>query len=159
MATRAYKVFGAALARLNAYIAEHNGRYSAVRELVLEKACYLPQPFTAEQLLEACQADNISKGTIYNTLRLFIDAHIINAFDRQREHKVTEYEVITTTQIRLQTICERCGKIQSFHDPVVERVIRERKYPNFILQHFTLLAYGQCRRCKEKKAPKTQQKK
>jgi Fe2+ or Zn2+ uptake regulation protein len=148
-----------ALTRLNAYIAEHNGRYSAVREQVLEKACYLPQPFTAEQLVAVCADDRISKGTIYNALRLFVKVNIVHAFDRQREHKVTEYEIVTTTQNRLQTVCEKCGKVQSFHDQVIERIIRERKYSNFILQHFTLLAYGQCRRCKEKQTQKTQQKK
>lgn len=158
MATKAYKVFGAALAKLNAYIEEHNGRYSAVREQVLERACYLPQPFTAEQLEATCASDRISKGTIYNNLRLFVSAHIISAFDRQRDHKVTEYELVTTKQVRMQTVCEKCGKIHVFHDPAIERIIEERKYINFNLQHFTLIAYGQCRRCKEKQQ-KTQQKK
>ena len=158
MATKAYKIFGAALAKLNAYIKEHGGRYSAVREQVLERVCYLPQPFTAEQLETACANDHISKGTIYNALRLFVKLNIVHAFDRQREHIVTEYEVVTTKQVRMQVVCEKCGKVQTFHDQAIERIIRERKYSNFTLQHFTLFAYGQCRRCKDKQE-KAQQKK
>ena len=154
MATKAYKIFGTALTRLNAYIEEQGGRYSAVREVVLEKACSLPQPFTAEQLEEACRVDRISKGTIYNALRLFVNAHIVHAFDRQREHMTTEYELITGNPIRMQTVCEKCGRVHVFHDPAIERIIRERRYSNFNLQHFTVFVYGQCRRCKEKTQPK-----
>ena len=50
-----FKVFGGALERMNAYIQENGGRYSAVRENVLEHACMLPQPFTAEQLEKEIQ--------------------------------------------------------------------------------------------------------
>ena len=151
MATKVFKIFGAALARLNAYISEHDMRYSAVREMVLEQVCLLPQPFTADQLTKACLAERISQGTVYNTLRLFIDAQIIHAITRQRGQTATQYEVITGNQIRMQVVCQKCGRVSNFHDPAIERIIRERKYSNFNLQHFTVIAYGECRRCKEKK--------
>ena len=65
--------YDAALVRLNTYIAEQNMRVSTVREMVLEQVCLLPQPFTADQLAKACQAERISVGTVYNALSLFLN--------------------------------------------------------------------------------------
>ena len=74
--SKIFKLFGAALERLNAYMVSHNMRFSPVREMVLEQACLLPQPFTATQLVEACVSEHISQGTVYNCLQVFVDASI-----------------------------------------------------------------------------------
>jgi len=143
-----FKVFGGALERMNAYIQENRGRYSAVRENVLEHACMLPQPFTAEQLETACQSEKISSGTIYNCLQLFLKANIIHATKRQKGHQATEYELITGNPIRMQRICQKCGRVTNFRAPAIDRLIREQKTQSFFMQHYTLLIYGECRRCR-----------
>lgn len=150
--SKIFKIFGGALERMNAYLAAHNMRFSPVREVVLEQACLLPQPFTAAQLVEACLSERISQGTVYNCLQLFVEAQILHANERQRGRAAIEYEIITGNQIRMQVICQKCGRVSSFRDPAIERIVRERKYSNFNLQHFTLYVYGECRRCKQKKS-------
>ena len=154
--SKVFKIFGAALERMNTYLQEHGGRYSAVRERVLEQACLLPQPFTAEKLEEACQSESISSGTIYNCLKLFLDANIIHATKRQKGHQATEYELITGNPIRMQRICQKCGRNTNFRSPAIDYMIREQKTQGFFMQHYTLLIYGECRRCKvlEAKAKK-----
>lgn len=145
---KVFKVFGAALERMNTYVQEHGGRYSSVREMVLEHACMLPQPFTAEQLEVSCQSEKVASGTIYNCLQLFLAANIIHATKRQKGHQATEYELITGNQNRMQRICQKCGSVANFRAPLIDQVIREHKTQSFFMQHYTLFVYGVCRKCK-----------
>jgi len=134
---------------MSAYARENNMRLSLVRNMVLQRICQLPQPFTAEQLVEACQDIRVSVGTVYNLLRLFVLAHILHATSRQRGKTAVEYELMTGgPTIRMEVICQKCGRISEFHDPAIERMISDRKYTNFIAQHMTLFVYGECRICR-----------
>lgn len=155
---KVFKIFGAALERMNAYVQEHKGRYSSTREKVLEQVCVLPQPFTAEQLEAACQGDKISSGTVYNCLQLFLNANIIHATKRQKGHQATEYELITGNQIRMQRVCQQCGRATNFRAPAVDHLIRDLKSQNFFMQHYTLFLYGECRKCRLQREKKAQKK-
>lgn len=152
------KTYKGALAKLNAYVKEHKMRASQVREMVLEQVCQLHQPFTAEQLIQACAPERISQGTIYNALDLFVEAQLVHAAERQRGRAATEYELITGHGVRMQMECQRCGRIVEFHDKAVARLVQERKYSNFNVQHFSLFVYGECKLCRrlqKAKADKT----
>lgn len=151
-ANRSYDI---ALARLNAYIKAKKLRASTTRNKVLEKICRLRQPFTAEQLTEACAEEIVSLATIYNALTLFVSAQIIHASHRQRGSTVTEYELITGSSNRLQIICTTCGKKSNFHDNAIERQIKEHQFYKFDYQHFSLFVYGECNTCKKKKQQTT----
>lgn len=123
-------------------------RPTAERRMVLEQVCQLPQPFTAEQLIEVCSEQRISVGTVYNTLNLFISARILHAIERQRGKAATEYELIIGSQARMIVICERCGRQTELHDKAIDRLVRERRYSNFKMQHFSLFVYGECKICR-----------
>ena len=126
-------------------------RPSVVRNAVLEQACYLPQPFTAKQLVEVCKEQRISIGTVYNSLNLFISAQILHATERQRGKMATEYELITGNQHHMQIICQKCGRVSDIQDRAIARLIQERKYSNFTLQHYSLFVYGECKVCRRLK--------
>lgn len=134
--------------QLDRYIAEHNMRPSKVRNMVLEQVCLLSQPFTADQLAKACEAERISIGTVYNTLSLFISAQILHATQRQRGRTATEYELVTGAHNRIQMICQRCGRVANLRDKAIENLIERRKYSNFNEQHFSLFVYGECKHCR-----------
>ena len=121
-----------------------------VRNMVLQQVCQLPQPFTAEQLTTVCQAERISVGTVYNSLNLFVLAQILHATSRQRGKSATEYELTTTNTIRMQVVCQNCGRVTDFHDAAIERLVAERKYSNFNVQHMSLFVYGECKICRRK---------
>ena len=125
-------------------------RPSKVRNMVLEQVCLLPAPFTAEQLVEACAPQHISVGTVYNALRLFVDAEIIHGIMRQRGRMTAEYEVITKTGNSFQIICPKCGRVANIDDKAITRLIEERKYSNFRMDHFSLYVYGECKLCRRK---------
>lgn len=141
-------VYNTALERLNQYVLAQNKRPSKVRDQVLEQAFLLPQPFTAEQLEKACQPLRISTGTVYNSLNLFVSAQILHCTTRQRGKAATEYEWMTGSPTRMQVICEKCGRISDFHDKAIDRLIQERRYSNFVLQHYSLYVYGECKVCR-----------
>jgi Fe2+ or Zn2+ uptake regulation protein len=102
------KSYKSAQERLNRYVRDHEMRPSKVRNMVLEQVLALPQPFTAEQLIETCAADHISVGTVYNALNLFLDAHILHAYKRQEGQRATEYELIAAASNKIQMICKKC---------------------------------------------------
>lgn len=145
------KTYDTALAKLNAYIKKQGLRNSSVRNQVLEQICHLRQPFTAEELTQACEEDRISIATIYNALTLFVTAQIVHASKRQRGRTAIEYELITGSSNRLQVICTGCGRKATFHDKALEKMIVERQYYNLSMQHFSLFVYGECRLCRQKK--------
>ena len=133
---------------MNDYLKEKGLRPSVVRDFVLDRACELPQPFTARQLAEVCKAERISVGTVYNSLNVFVDAQILHVIERQRGRAAMEYEVVTTNVTHMQFICKKCGRTVEFNDKAIARLIKERKYSNFNLQHFSLLVYGECKICR-----------
>ena len=136
---------------LNDYLRERDMRLTVERQIVLNELCALPQPFTAEQLEEACRRERISRGTIYNTLKLMEDAHLLHTLERQRGRTVNEYELTQGTVNHMQVVCTKCGRVTDFHDKAITRLIQARKYNNFNMQHFTLIAYGECRLCRSRK--------
>ena len=144
---KSQKTYEAALVKLNEYIAEHHMRKSRVREMVLEHACMLPLRFTAEKLEQACAAERISKGTVYNVLDILVKAHILHAIDRQQGRTATLYEIAPGKQIHIQIRCNRCGKVTEIRDKAIDHVIRMHKYFNFEVQRYTVLIYGECKYC------------
>ena len=143
--------YQASLDALNAYLDAHEMRMTTVRQIVLNEICQLPQPFTAEQLEEVCRSERISKGTVYNTLKLLEDAHILHVLERQKGRTVNEYEITRAEANRMQVVCTRCGRVTEFHDKAIARLMLERRFPNFNVRHFTLLAYGECKTCSKLK--------
>ena len=142
------KIHNLAVKQLNTYVREKGMRPSRVRNMVLEQVCLLPQPFTAEKLVQVCQAERISVATVYNCLNLFLLAQILYAHDRQRGRAATEYELVIGKPMRIQMMCTRCGRLTEIHDKAIERLVKERKYSNFNLQHFSLFIYGECKICR-----------
>ncbi|MBQ6748958.1 MAG: transcriptional repressor [Paludibacteraceae bacterium] len=149
------KTYKSALERLSGYIRANGMRPSAVRRMILEQVCALPQPFTAEQLAKACAEQRISVGSVYNALNLFVTARLLHASVRQRGRAATEYELMTDNTVRMQVICQKCGRTTDFNDKAIARLIQERKYSNFNLQHFSLFVYGECKVCRRRVAKAT----
>ena len=147
---KAVRSYSSALTQFRRYLLDNDKKPTKVRSMVLEHACQLSQPFTADQLFEACKADMISIGTVYNTLSLLIDAQVIHAIKRQRGKAATEYEIITGTANRLQIVCKKCGRKADFTDPVIARMIKEHKYYNFNMLNYSLIVYGECKICRIK---------
>jgi len=145
------KQYKAAKETLDQYVNTHGLRPSKVRDMVLEQICTLKQPFVAEQLVEACAEERISVGTVYNALNLFVLAQILHVTERQRGRAAMEYELVRDNAPHMYIICDKCGRKTEFHDIAIERLLQERKYTNFNMQHISLFVYGECKSCRRLK--------
>jgi len=145
------KTYEAALARLNAYIKQEKLRVSTVRKAILEKVCLFKQPFTAEQLIEACADEFISDATIYNALNLFVAAQILQAVKRQRGRTAVEYELTFGSHSKIQIVCLECGRVTNVREKVLEEQIKEYKYYNFTPYRISMTLYGVCKHCRKPK--------
>lgn len=141
-----------ALERLNEYIDSHQMRHTPEREIVLQLVFELPPFFTAKELEEKCKAEHLTRGTVYNSLELFVSAQILRGVHRLQGNHATEYEVIVEEQPHMWVICQKCGRVFDMKDKAVERIIMERKYTNFGVTHFSLVVYGQCKTCRATRA-------
>ena len=148
------KTYDAAQERLNAYIRQEKLRVSPVRQTILEKVCLLKQPFTAEQVIEACTDEFISDATIYNALNLFVSAQILLATKRERGHAAVEYELTFSTHSRMQIVCLECGRVTNMRDKVLEQYIKGYKYYNFNPNRVSMTIYGVCKHCRKPKRDK-----
>lgn len=140
-----------AFKQLGAYIRQNKLRPTRVREAVLEQICLLQQPFTADQLVKECETQQISVATVYNTLNLLVLAQILCATSRQRGKASTEYEIVVGKSARVQVICTKCGRVTDIRDRLVEQIVKERKYSNFVMRHYSLFIYGECKVCRSHK--------
>lgn len=138
-------------AKLRAYIHAKGLRPTKVREMVLKQVCKLPRPFTAEMLVKACEADRISVGTVYNSLKLFIAAGILRGLTRQRGQYATEYDLQTDKDSVMQIICTKCGRVARMDDRAITNLVNMRRYSNFNMAHFALYVYGECKTCRRLK--------
>lgn len=139
------------LEKLNAYIAEHGLRHTIEREMVLEEACRLPQPFTTGQLIEQMEKRHVSKATVYNVVQLLGLARILQCVHRASTRERVQYEIITQQTQRMQLKCTKCGRVAEFYDVAIINLVRARKYNNFNMQSFSLYVYGECKLCRSPK--------
>ena len=146
----ATKLYETVLERLDAYLKSREMRQTLERKWVLEQVCRLPQPFTAEQLRQACEGQRLSRATIYNTLELLLAANILHAHQRQVGQAATEYELTLSATSHMTIICHKCGRQTEIHDKSIATLIRTRKYSNFNLQHYSLFLYGEYKLCRRK---------
>ena len=147
-------LFDIAYEQLHRYITENNLRHSAKRTQILQEICLLPQPFTEEQLEQACEPLHVARASIFNALNMFVLAQILHADSRHRGQTHTQYELITGRGIRMEVICKQCGRVTELRDKAIVKMIKEKHYSNFELQHFTLFVYGECKVCRQQNAKK-----
>lgn len=147
-------LFDIAYEQLHQYIVANNLRHSALRTEILQEACQLPQPFTEEQLEQACEPLHVSRATVFNALNTFVLARILHADSRHQGQEHTLYEVIVGGAMHMEIVCKQCGRVTELRDKAIVKMIKEKHYSNFELQHFTLLVYGECKVCRTQQLQK-----
>lgn len=121
------------------------------RRYILARALAEPKHFSAEQLLGDLkrQDSSISKATVYRTLALLVESHLLEAVDFERGYKL--YERALGHMHHDHLICTECGRIVEFHDEAIEKaqaaVAQQHK---FDVQWHTHKLYGLCAACKKK---------
>jgi Fur family transcriptional regulator, ferric uptake regulator len=111
------------------YLREGGFRLTKPREVIVRAAVSFAEPFHAEALLaKAREIDRlISLATVYRTLPMLLDSHLIREVELNREHRY--YEVNREqSPSAFHIVCADCGQVIQVQDECI--MLRERFLAN-----------------------------
>lgn len=113
------------------YLKEGGFRVTKPREVIVRAAVSFTEPFHAEDLLSKARKLDplISLATIYRTLPMMLDSHLVREVDLNREHRY--YEVNREqSPAAFHIICADCKQVIQVQDECI--TLRERFLANSI---------------------------
>jgi len=152
---------------LDNYLEVNNRRKTPERYAILEAVYDTNGHFTLEDLSEKLAEENrfpVSRATLYNTLKLFMELRLVI---RHRFQGQTKYEACYDNNSHSHQICTVCGKVTEIKSPQIQDAIGNMHLKRFRKDGFSLYIYGICSTCQAKitrtktkqKTVKTQNKK
>ncbi len=127
------------------YLKEAKHRITPERFEVLDYAMESDDHFGADELFVAMKnaGSNVSRGTVYNTLDLLANCDLLAK--RNFGENKSYYEPILNRKKHDHLICTKCGKIQEFSSPKIDKLIAEicKEY-NFIPTGYSFNIFGKC---------------
>ncbi len=130
------------------YLSQHRLRCTPERRMLLGKVMELRGSFTPAGLLESLTDGGfrLSRGTVYNTLKLFEAAGIVRRL--RTAEGVETYECASHCDEHLTLVCTRCRRTREVKDPELAKLLKLRRYPSFVMNGFDLYVHGLCSRCR-----------
>ena len=131
--------------QLESYMASQGLRSTEQRRLIIDKFFESAQHLTIDELLGQVRNEDPKVGyaTVYRTMKMLADggiAHELNFGDN-----ATRYELADDDAHHDHLICQECGHIIEFEEPLIEE-LQERiaaRY-NFVIKHHKHELYGSC---------------
>ena len=130
------------------YLDAHDMRKTPERYAILNHIMGINGHFTIEELQQLIDGDGfrVSRSTVYNTVELLMDAHMLRR--HVFEGMQAQYERITLPHTHL--ICTNCGKVKEVRDPNFAAFMNARRFNAFNTDHYSLYVYGTCSTCARK---------
>ncbi len=145
---------------LNNYLEVNNRRKTPERYAILDAVYDINGHFTLEELSDKLAEENkfpVSRATLYNTLKLFMELRLVI---RHRFQGQTKYEACYDNNSHSNQICTVCGKVTEIKSPQISETISTMHLKRFRKDGYSLYIYGICSTCQAKiTRTKTQQKK
>ncbi len=135
---------------LTGYLEKNKHRKTPERFTILDAVYSMPGHFTLEELGEKLANDYnfpVSRATLYNTLKLFLEYRLVI---RHRFQTTTKYEACYDNNSHCHQICTLCGKVTEVKSPQISDAINELHTKRFHKDGFTLYIYGVCSTCQAK---------
>jgi Fur family ferric uptake transcriptional regulator len=137
-----------ALELLKKQLARTGQKMTAQRQKVLDVFAQMQGHVTADEIYEHLnrQGVHVGKATIYRTLNLLCECGLAN----QRQFGGSARYESGIKQHHEHLICLRCGSIEEFEHPTLERLKEQvaRKH-GFQMTGHRLDIFGVCRRCQD----------
>lgn len=132
------------------YLRNKGKRCTHERLVILSHICTIGRNFTAENLVkDLCESQHISNATIYNTLSMLCDAHILRILPK-RQQQGSEYEISIADKNTLRYVCTRCGREVELKNKAIDHLLQDSRFSNFEMENFSLVVYGHCKTCRRK---------
>ena len=132
---------------LNNYLTANNRRKTPERYAILEAVYDTNGHFTLEELSEKLAEENkfpVSRATLYNTLKLFMELRLVI---RHRFQGQTKYEACYDNNSHSHQICTVCGKVTEIKSPQISETISNMRLKRFRKDGYSLYIYGICSTC------------
>jgi Fur family ferric uptake transcriptional regulator len=138
---------------LTKYLETNRQRKTPERFAILDAICDVEGHFTLDELGQKLETDYnfpVSRATLYNTMRLFLELHIV---ERHHFEGITSYEISFDSNRHCHRICTICGEVKEFKlPPEVINSIANLHLGRFKQEGFSLYIYGICQSCQIKMA-------
>ncbi len=132
---------------LNSYLAMNNRRRTPERYAILKAVYDISGHFTLEELGDKLKNEYkfpVSRGTLYNTINLFMELRLVI---RHRFQGSTKYEACYADNNHCHQICTVCGKVTEVRSPEIAETIDSMRLKRFRKDGFSLYIYGICSTC------------
>ena len=132
---------------LNNYLQLNNRRKTPERYAILDAVYDINGHFTLEELSEKLTEENkfpVSRATLYNTLKLFMELRLVI---RHRFQGQTKYEACYDNNSHSHQICTVCGKVTEIKSPQISEAISNMRLKRFRKDGYSLYIYGICSTC------------
>lgn len=119
------------------------------REIILKEIETRKDHFNAENLYSSLsgRGAGVSRPTIYRTLKLLEQSHVIERLDIKKNSFY--YEPAYNKKSHCHLICENCGKIIDFSSECLEILKLDLyKQKNFKPDNISIHVFGKCNSCK-----------
>jgi len=144
---RKENVLAAVTRILDNYLEMNNHRKTVERYSILKAVYSIDGHFTIEELGDVLADEYkfpVSRATLYNTLRLFMELRLVI---RHRFQGTTKYEACYDDDSHCHQICTVCGKVVEVKAPEINEAINELHLKRFRKDGFSLYIYGICSTC------------
>ncbi len=140
-----------ALELLKQQLARSGQKMTAQRRKVLDAFAQMQGHVTADDVYEwlRAQGEHVGKATVYRTLNLLCECGLAN----QRQFGGSARYESGIKQHHEHLICLRCGSIEEFENPTIERLKEQVAHKHgFQMTGHRLDIFGVCRNCQQKES-------
>ncbi len=135
---------------LTSYLELNNHRKTPERFAILDAVYSINGHFTLEELGEKLNEERnfpVSRATLYNTLKLFMELRLVI---RHRFQGQTKYEACYDNNSHCHQICTVCGKVTETKSQKITQAINSLQLRRFRKDGYSLYIYGICSSCQGK---------
>lgn len=135
---------------LSSYLEQNRLRKTPERFAILDAVYSIEGHFTLEELGDKLSGElrfPVSRATLYNTLKLFMELRLVV---RHRFQYHTKYEACYDNNSHSHQVCTFCGKVTEFKSPTISDAIDSLRLKRFHKDGFSLYVYGICSTCQAK---------
>jgi Fur family ferric uptake transcriptional regulator len=130
------------------FLREQGARVTHARHVVLEHVLGRGDHFRADEIAKDLSTgpSRVSRGTIYRTLALMVQAGLVREIRDNDVH--THYEWVFGLPDHEHMVCEKCGEFIEFSDGRIGSAIRDAcREQNFDCRSYRVMVFGTCPKC------------